>query len=202
VVVLRGDLGAEGEPLLAWYAEAGIRPCLETISTYDDAALAGALVQRGYYQSGFQVVLAAAAGVAGQNPGAGGIEAVDSAEKLAAYLELHGWAGRDAAEAARAAVPSGRLGASGISLYLRRQQGRPAAGATLFVKDGIGYCPPATATHGSGLDGALLSRRSADARQAGAEWVCTEADLMSARQASLTTMGFSAVFIRAQWSSL
>jgi len=198
VVGLRGDLVAEIEPLLAWYAEAGIRPRLETISTYDDAALAGALVQRGYYQSGFQVVLAAAAGVAGQDPGAADIEAVDGAEKLAAYLELHGWA----AAAARAAAPSERLGASGISLYLRRQQGRPAAAAALFVQDGIGYCPPATATQGAGLDGALLSRRSADARHAGAEWVCTEADLLSARQASLTKIGFSAVFIRAQWSSL
>jgi hypothetical protein len=202
VVGLRGDLVAEVEPLLAWYAEAGIRPRLETISTYDDAALAGALVQRGYYQSGFQVVLAAAAGVAGGDPAAGGIEAVDGAGKLAAYLELHGLAARHAGEAARAAAPSGRLGARGISLYLRRQQGRPPAAAALFVKDGIGYCPPATATQGSGLDGALFSRRSADARHAGAEWVCTEADLMSARQASLTKMGFSAVFIRAQWSSL
>jgi hypothetical protein len=212
VLGLRGDLMAEIEPLLAWYADAGIKPQFETISTYADPALAGELVRRGYYQSGFQVVLAAAAALSGQGPGQGSgqergqqegadsIEAVDSPGQLAAFLKLHGWA---AAEAGRH-QPSSRRGAGQVSLYLRRSQGRPVAAAVLFVSDGIGYCVPAAATGNAaaGLDGALLARRIAAARDAGAEWVCTEADLMSVRHLSLTRMGFEAAFLRAQWSSL
>src|SRR5262245_13601205 len=102
VMGLRGDLIAEIEPLLAWYADAGIKPQFETISAYADSDLAGELARRGYYQSGFQVVLAAAAVVSGQGPGqddgADNIEAVDSPGQLAAFLELNGWAAGDAGE--------------------------------------------------------------------------------------------------------
>jgi hypothetical protein len=60
----------------------------------------------------------------------------------------------------------------------------------------------ATANEGAGLDAALLARRIADARDAGVEWVVTEADLVSARRARLTCMGFEAAFIRTEWTSL
>ena len=208
VIGLRADLVAEIEPLLAWYAEAGIKPAFETISAYDDPTLAGELARRGYYQSGFQVVLAAAPVLPRQDAVANAIEAADSSGQLAAFLEVHGWSGGGASAAdladLKAARPAG-LRAKGVSLYLRRSQGRPAAAAVLFVRDGIGYCAPAagvTANEGAGLDAALLVRRIADARDAGVEWVSTEADLMSARQTGLTRMGFEAAYIRAQWTSL
>jgi hypothetical protein len=205
VIGLRGDLVGEIEPLIAWYAEAGIKPLLETISAYDDPALAGELARRDYYQSGFQVVLAAAPVVPEQGAVANAIEAVDSSGQLAAFLEVYGWPGRGASEAGlKAALPTG-LHAGGVSLYLGRSQARPAAAAVLFVRDGIGYCAPAvgaTANEGAGLDAALLARRIADARDAGVEWVVTQADLVSARQARLTRMGFKAAFIRTEWTSL
>jgi hypothetical protein len=130
------------------------------------------------------------------------IEAVDSSGQLAAFLEVYGWPGRGASEAA--ALPMG-LRAGGVSLYLGRSQARPAAAPVLFVRDGIGYCAPAvgaTAKEGAGLDAALLAGRIADARDAGVEWVVTEADLVSARRARLTCMGFEAAFIRTEWTSL
>jgi hypothetical protein len=202
VMGLRGDLLGEIEPLLAWYAGAGIKPQFETISAYADPALAGELARRGYYQSGFQVVLAAAPVVCGQeNAVVDSIEAVDSPGQLAAFLELHGWAAADAGEHQ---LSAGR-GAGHVSLYLRRRQGRPAAAAVLFVSDGIGYCAPAAAGAGNaraGLDGALLARRIAAAGTAGVACVCTEADLMSVRHLSLLRMGFKVAFLRAQWTSL
>ena len=205
VMGLRGDLIAEIEPLLAWYAEAGIKPQFETISAYADPDLAGELARRGYYQSGFQVVLAAAAAMSGQGrgqaDGADSIEAVDSPGQLVAFLELNGWA----AGAAGAPQLSSGPGAGQVSLYLRRSQGRPVAAAVLFVNGGIGYCAPAAAAAGkavAGLDGALLARRMAAARDAGVEWVCSEADLMSVRHLGLTRMGFEAAFLRTQWSAL
>jgi hypothetical protein len=204
VIGLRGDLVAEIEPLLAWYAEAGIKPLLETISAYEDPTLAGELARRGYYQSGFQIVLAAAPVGLGQDAVANAIEAVDSVGQLAAFLALCGWPGGGAGAAGvAAALPAGLI-ARGVSLYLRRSQGRPAAAGVLFVRDGIGYCAPAgaAANVGAGLDAALLARCIADARDAGVEWVLTEAALLSARQASLTRMGFKAAFVRTQWSSL
>jgi hypothetical protein len=205
VIGLRADLVAEIEPLLAWYAEAGIKPAFETISAYDDPTLTGELARRGYYQSGFQLVLAAAPVLPRQDAVANAIEAVDSSRQLAAFLEVYGWPGGGASAAdLNAARPAG-LRAKGVSLYLRRSQARPAAAAVLFVRDGIGYCAPAagvTATEGGGLDAALLVRRIADARDAGVEWVLTEANLMSARQTDLTRIGFEAAYIRAQWTSL
>ena len=203
VIGLRGDLVAEIEPLLAWCAEAGIKPQFETISAYEDPTLAGELARRGYYQSGFQMVLAAAPVGLGQDAVANVIEAVDSVGQLAAFLALCGWPGRGASAAGVAAALLAGLLAQGVSLYLRRSQGRPAAGV-LFVRDGIGYCvrAGAAANVGAGLDAALLARCIADARDAGVEWVLTEAALLSARQASLTRMGFKAAFLRAQWSSL
>jgi hypothetical protein len=204
VMGLRGDLIGEIEPLLAWYADAGIKPQFETISAYADPALAGELARRGYYQSGFQIVLAAAPVGLGQDAVANAIEAVDSVGQLAAFLALCGWPGGGAGAAGvAAALPAGLI-ARGVSLYLRRSQGRPAAAGVLFVRDGIGYCAPAgaAANVGAGLDAALLARCIADARDAGVEWVLTEAALLSARQASLTRMGFKAAFVRTQWSSL
>ena len=200
VLGLRGDLGAELEPLLAWYAEAGIAPLLETISHYTDPALAAALTRRGYYQAGFQVMLGAAA-VAPEHPAASAVEEVNSAGQLAVFLELQGW---PAAGVADLEATLAGLRAAGISLYVRRHHGQPTAAAALVVQDGIGYCAPALGATAAdcGLDGALLARRLAAARAAGAEWVCSEADLLSARQASLTRLGFEAVFIRAQWTSL
>src|SRR5262245_25330186 len=202
VLGLRGDLGREFEPLLAWYAEAGITPLIETISAYTDAALTDALTRRGYYQSGFQLVLGAAAVGPGENSAASSVEVVDSAGQLATFLELQGWPAAGAA-GLEAMLRAG-LHARGISLYLRLRQGRPVAAAALMVQDGIGYCAPAlgAAAADAGLDGALLARRIAVARAAGAEWVCTEAELLSARQARLNRLGFTAAFVRAQWTSL
>jgi len=202
VMGLRGDHIGEIEPLLAWYAQAGIKPRLETISAYDDPTLAGELVRRGYYQSGFQVVLAASPIVCADDAAASAIAEVGSAQELAAFLQLYGWPTPGASEAPAAAAVTAGLRARGVSLYLRRSGGRPAA-AVLFVRDGIGVlCPAVDAEAGSGLDAGLLARRLADARAVGTEWVCTEADLMSARQMSLTRIGFKAVFIRTQWTSL
>src|SRR5262245_1248542 len=202
VMGLRGDLIAEIEPLLAWYAEAGIKPRLETISTYHDPALAAEQVRRGYFQSGFQVVLVAPAIVSADDAAAGAVEEVASAEQLAAFLQVYGWPALAASEAPLEAAVT--AGTRGVSLYLGRGGGRPAA-AGLFVKDGIGVRSPALGAAikaGSGLEAGLLARRLAAARAAGAEWVCTEADLMSPRQISLTRIGFTAAFIRAQWTSL
>jgi hypothetical protein len=205
VIGLRGDLVAKIAPLIAWYAEAGIKPLLETISAYDDPALAGELARRGYYQSGFQVVLAAAPVMPGQEAVGNAIEVVDSSGQLAAFLEVYGWPGRGASEAGLKAARLAGLRAGGVSLYLGRSQARPAAAAVLFVRNGLGYCAPAVgaaANEGAGLDAALLGRRIADARDAGVEWVVTEAELMSARQAGLTRMGFRAAFITTAWTAL
>jgi hypothetical protein len=205
VIGLRADLVAQIEPLLAWYAEAGIKPTFETISAYDDPALTGELARRGYYQSGFQVVLAAAPVLPRQDAVANAIEAVDSGRQLAAFLEVYGWPGGGASAADLNAAWSAGLRAKGVSLYLRRSQARPAAAAVLFVRDGIGYCAPAAgvaATEGGGLDAALLVRRIADARGAGVEWLLTEADLLGAHRTGLTRMGFEAAYIRARWTSL
>ena len=156
VIGLRGDLVAEIEPLLAWYAEAGIKPQFETISAYEDPTLAGALARHGYYQSGFQMVLAAAPVGLGQDAVASSIEAVDSVGQLAAFLALRGWPGRGVSAAGVAAVlPRGSALRAFRSIY-GAARGRPAAAGVLFVSDGIGYCAPAgaTANVGAGLDAA------------------------------------------------
>jgi hypothetical protein len=201
VLGLRADVVAEIAPLLAWYEAAGVKAEWQTVAAYTDPNLVGELVRRGYFQSGFRVMLA---GRPRLRPASGrnfAVEKIASAARLdevfAPYGDALGIAAAELQAQCRAA-----FGAAGAALYMSATHGLAAA-AVLFRHEGIGLCAPAALSPAyQGPDVALFAATLADAAAAGLEWVCVEAELASAAQRSLLGLGFSVAFVRALWTEL
>ena len=196
---VRADHVAALEPLLAWYRAAGVRAELETISAYCDANLVAELVRRGYFQSGFRVMLA---GRPRQPPSALSlpVQQIASAAQLDAAWQAAAVAGTGAAPELQAQWRAAL--ATGSSLYVRSTPGSAGA-AILSIQDGIGYCAPAAlAPTPHELDVAPLLRAIAEAAAAPLECLCVEADLCSGLHHHLLGLGLQVVFVRVRWTSL
>jgi GNAT superfamily N-acetyltransferase len=97
------------------------------------------------------------------------------------------------------------LGQPGWSLYLARQDGQPAAAATLFLHGTVGYLADACtdpAFRRRGLHTALLRRRIADARRAGADLVFSGAEFLSGSYRDMQRIDMQLAFVRAVWTPL
>jgi ribosomal protein S18 acetylase RimI-like enzyme len=93
----------------------------------------------------------------------------------------------------------------GWSLYLARVDGRPAAAAMSFLHGDVAYLADACtdpAFRRRGLHAALLRRRIADARQAGADLIFSGAEFLSGSYRDMQRVGMQLVFLRAIWSPL
>jgi GNAT superfamily N-acetyltransferase len=100
---------------------------------------------------------------------------------------------------------SGWLGRPGWSLFLARVDGWPVAEGILYVKDGVGYladasCDPNYRRHG--LQAALLARRIAEARDAGAAFVCSGAAYLSTSHRNMERAGMRILFNSAIWTEV
>jgi hypothetical protein len=206
VLGLRAGLDHHIAPLRDWFAAAGVQGQFEIIPGYDDPALARELARLGYYQSSFQVSLACLPPLRMATFEAVNIERVESAGKLEAWLDRYGAAqGTAAADPCKAVLRAG-FDEAGWSLYFGAVAGGAVAAAILFIKDKVGYCPH-LAADAVDLDRALLSRallarRIADARDAGVDFVCSTAGLLSQRHYELVRMGLQVTFVRSLWSPL
>ena len=193
MVGLRAGHETQIEPLVAWYRDNGAKARFETVPGYYDPALGRELVRLGYYQSGFHTSLVAEPDLVVAAPPGLVVEPVTSAALMEDYLDAYvaGWGlpAKDHAQFKANVRPW--FGQPGWTLYVGRAEGRPAAAATLFVHDKVGYCADAStdpAFRGRGLQTALLARRIADARAAGVDFVCSGAD--SCRRATATWSGW------------
>jgi GNAT superfamily N-acetyltransferase len=95
------------------------------------------------------------------------------------------------------------LGESDWSLYLARIDGRPAAAAALYIRDGVGYFADSAtdpAFRGRGLHAALLHRRLLDASAAGVDFVCSGADFLSTSHRNMERAGMRLLFLRSIWT--
>ncbi len=93
----------------------------------------------------------------------------------------------------------------GWSLYLARVEDRPAAAATLIIRDRVGYFADSTTTpsfRGRGLHAALLRRRLRDASRAGVEFVCSDANFLSTSHRNMERAGMRLLFLRSIWTLL
>jgi GNAT superfamily N-acetyltransferase len=93
----------------------------------------------------------------------------------------------------------GWLGVPDWRLYLARIDGKPAAAAKLFVKDGVGLFPDAATRpefRARGLQTALLRHRAAVAAQAGAELVYSQAAFGSVSQHNMERIGMRVLCTR------
>jgi ribosomal protein S18 acetylase RimI-like enzyme len=201
-------------PVVDWYREHGIRPSFEMIPGHYDAKLGRELARLEFFQSGFHVSLIGEPGLA--NPPrpaslaapAGGtieIERVTSMETMELYLNAYvaGWDIPEKDHAQFKANVRPWLNQAGWSLYLARLDGQPAAAATLYVKDRVGYLADATtnpAFRRRGLQSALLRQRMRDAGAAGADIVFSGAAPFSASHRNMERVGMRVQFVRSLWT--
>ena len=206
VVGLRAGHEQHIAPLIDWYRAAGVKAQFETVPGYYDPALGRELARLGYYQSGFHTSLVCDPDLAlPPAPGGVTVERVESPAALEEFLDAY-IAGRVIPQGAQfKANVRPWLGEPGWQLYLARAEGRPAAAAILYVADKVGYCADAAtdpAFRGRGLQTALLSRRIADARAAGVDFVCSGAEFQSQSHRNMERVGMRVQFVRSLWTAL
>jgi GNAT superfamily N-acetyltransferase len=206
VVGLRaGDADAVA-PLAEWYAENGVAGRFEFVPGLADESLARAAHAAGYFHSASHASLIVAPPPEPPPlPAEISIEVMRAPAQMDEYFDayLAGWDFRHGDRERFKANVCGWLGLPGWTLYLARLGGRPAAIATLFMHEGVGYCADAAtnpAFRGRGLHRALLHRRFADAAAAGAEFICSGAEFLSPSHRNMERAGMRLQFVRAIWT--
>jgi len=205
VVGLRPGHEHHIEPLARWYAEHQIKPTFELVPGQYDTALGRELARVGLYQSGFHASLIGKPGADGPADSGVAIERVNTAEALEDYLDAYvaGWSIPEKDHAQFKSNVRPWLEQEGWSLYLARVSGQPAAAATLYVRDGVGYLAD-SATDPSfrrrGLQAALLRRRIRDAGLAGADLVLSSAEPFSSSHRNMERVGMRLQFTWAKWT--
>jgi hypothetical protein len=141
VVGLRPGHEQHIEPLARWYAEHDIKPTFELVPGQYDQNLGRELMRLGFYQSSFHASLIGKSDAHGYTNDGGAIELVTTTEALEDYLDVYvaGWSIPQEHHAQFKSNVRPWLKQTGWSLYLARLNGRPAAAATLYVHDGVGY---------------------------------------------------------------
>jgi GNAT superfamily N-acetyltransferase len=205
VVGLRGGQ----ENLIAeiddWYRENNIRPRFFIAPGDLNAEMGRALSGRGFIATDTETVLYGA--IPAPAAPASGIDIVDvdSPDLMEDFLDalLAGWGiASDHHEPAKANM-RGWLGVPDWRLYLARVDGKSAAAAKLFVKDGVGLFPDAATRpefRGRGLQTALLRHRAAVAAKAGAELIHSQAAFGSTSHRNMERIGMRVLCTRTIWT--
>jgi ribosomal protein S18 acetylase RimI-like enzyme len=133
------------------------------------------------------------------------IEQVATADIMEDYLDAYvaGWGIAETDRAQFKANVRSWLGQPGWSLYVARLDGEPAAAATLYLKDGVGYLADAATDpdfRGRGLQSALLRRRISDAAAVGADIVFSGAAPLSTSHRNMERAGMRVQFVRSLWT--
>jgi GNAT superfamily N-acetyltransferase len=194
------------EALAGWYRDNDVKGRFQVVPGLCEEGVARELARAGYFQSGFHVSLIGDPDLPAPAPSGGiVVEPVTTPALLEDCLDAFaaGW-GIPEKEGFKANVRPW-LHQPGWSLYVASVDGRPAAAATLYVRDGVGYCADAAtdpAFRGRGLHTALLRRRHQDARTAGVDFVCSGAAFLSPSHRNMERIGMRTQFIRAIWTPL
>jgi ribosomal protein S18 acetylase RimI-like enzyme len=205
VVGLRSGHTHHIEPIVRWYTEHDVKPTFELVPGQYDISLGRELARLGFYQSGFHASLIGRPGSDGHADSGAAIERVTTTETLEDYLDTYvaGWGFPEKDHAQFKSNVRPWLEQAGWSLYLARVNGRPAAAATLYVHDGVGYLAD-SATDPSfrrrGLHIALLRRRLRDAALAGTSLVFSGAEPFSSSHRNMERVGMRLQFTRAKWT--
>src|SRR5262245_50692747 len=205
VVGLRAGHEHHIEPLVRWYREHDVKPTFELVPGHYEAGLGRELTRHGFFQSGFHASLVASLPAAVPANAAHTVEHVTSPSAmedfLAAYVAGWGIPAKDHTVFKGNVRPW--LDQPGWSLYVARIVGTPAAAATLFMHDRVGYLADAATApsfRGRGLQLALLRRRMADALQANADMVFSGAAPFSTSHRNMERVGLRVQFMRALWT--
>jgi ribosomal protein S18 acetylase RimI-like enzyme len=205
VVGLRPGHTHHIEPLANWYAEHDIMPTFELVPGQYDSNLGRELGRLGFYHSGFHASLIGKPGADAHADDEAAIEQVTAENTMDAYLDAYvaGWGipDKDRAQFKNNVRPW--LEQAGWSLYLARVNGRPAAAATLFVHNGVGYladCATDPSFRRRGLHIALLRRRARDAAATDADLIFSGATPFSSSHRNMERIGMRLQFTQAKWT--
>jgi ribosomal protein S18 acetylase RimI-like enzyme len=191
---------------VSWYREHGIKPTFEMIPGHYSANLGREMARLEFFQSGFHVSLIGdAGGAAVATDDRVAVEQVTAAGTMEDYLDAYvaGWGIPEKDQGQFKINVRPWLNQAGWSLYLGRLDGQPAAAATLYIADGVGYLADATtgpAFRRRGLQSALLRRRICDAGLAGADIVFSGAAPFSVSQRNMARAGMKMHFVRSLWT--
>jgi hypothetical protein len=204
VAGLRGEQGSEIEPLVAWCRDNGVKPRFEILPRAGDSELCRELTRLGFFPSDFHTSLVRDISPMPQTARSGDVELVTRAEVLEEFLDAYctGWAIPDC-EGFKRNVRPRWLGREGWSLFLAREDGRPAASAVLYVHDKAAYLADAScdpAYRRSGLQLALLQRRISAAIAAGVDFICSGAAFQSGSHRNMERAGMRVQFVRSIWT--
>ena len=207
VIGLRAGHEARLEEIVGWYREHGVGPTFEMVPAHFTASLGGELARLGFFQSGFHAVLIGAPRVYGRQIGQGSAARVRTDDEMERYLDAYvaGWGIPQDAHAQFKANVRPWLHEPGWSLYLAEIDGRPAAAASLFVCDRVGYLADAATDpvlRGRGLQSALLDRRIADAAAQGVDFVFSGATPFSTSHRNMERAGLRIAFMRSLWTPI
>jgi ribosomal protein S18 acetylase RimI-like enzyme len=207
VVGLRAGHEAQIAPLVSWYRDKGVKPAFEMVPGHYDEGLGRELARLGFFQSRFHVSLVGDPVHVARADDRVATEPVTDAESMEAYLEAYvaGWEIAEKDQDQFKANVQPWLNQPGWSLYVVRVNGKPAAAATLYLHDGVGFLADA-ATHPAfrrqGFQSALLRRRIHDAAAAGADLVFSGAAPFSASHRNMERAGMRVQFVRSLWTPL
>jgi ribosomal protein S18 acetylase RimI-like enzyme len=204
VVGLRAGHEQHIEGIVCWYREHGIKPTFEMVPGHYATSLGRELTRLGYSQSGFHVSLIGEPAIAARVDEPLIIERVTS-DNMEDFLEAYvaGWEISEKDQAQFKFNVRPWLNQAGWSLYVGRLNGRPAAAATLYLRDGVGYLADATtspAFRRQGFQSALLRRRTLDAAAAGADIVFSGAAPFSTSHRNMERIGMRVQFMRSLWT--
>jgi hypothetical protein len=204
IVGLRGGQESEIAPLIARCREQGVKPRFEILPREGDAELCRELALHGLFPSEFHTSL-----VRDVTPMPGAartadVEQVTTPDVLEEFLDAYcaGWAVPDC-EGFKRNVRPHWLGRPGWSLYLAREEGRPAASAVLYIENGAAYLADASCDpvfRRRGLQHALLERRINAAIAAGVDFICSGAAFQSTSHRNMERVGMRVQFVRSVWT--
>jgi ribosomal protein S18 acetylase RimI-like enzyme len=205
VVGLRAGHEQHIEELACWYREHGIKPTFEMVPGHYAASLGRELTRLGFFQSGFHVSLIGEPARAASGADLGTIEQVATPDTMEDYLDAYvaGWGIAEKDQAQFKVNVRPWLNQAGWSLYVGRLNGQPAAAATLYLKDGVGYLADATTSpvfRRRGFQSALLERRISDAAAAGVDTVFSGAAPFSTSHRNMERIGMRVQFVRSLWT--
>jgi hypothetical protein len=207
IVGLRPGYEQHIEPLLNWYREQGAAPKFETVPGLFDASLGRALIRAGLVPSSHHACLIGESDIGPQGASEPEVESVRTSDEMELYLDAYvaGWGVPKEQHAQFKSNVRPWLGLPGWSLYLARVEARPAAAATLYVKDRVAYLADATtdpAFRRRGLQLALLRRRMRDAAQSGVDFIFSGAEPFSTSHRNMERIGMRLQFIRTRWTAV
>ncbi|MGB9366188.1 MAG: GNAT family N-acetyltransferase [Xanthobacteraceae bacterium] len=205
VVGLRGGQESLVGEIDDWYRENNIKPRFVIAPGDLTEEMGRALAERGFRVTDTDTVLYGASPAPAIPPPDIDIVEVDSPDLMEDFLDalLAGWRIPSEHHEPAKANMRGWLGVADWRLYLARIDGKPAAAAKLFVKDGIGFFPDAATRpefRGRGLQTALLRHRAAVAASAGAELIYSQAAFGSTSQHNMERIGLRVLCTNTIWT--